>query len=273
VVIGCRDPNPAVPGRGAEKLRRAGIQVRLGVLEPQCAALICGFRKRVVAGLPWVSLKLAASLDGRIATKSGASRWVTSPPARLLVHAWRNVHDAVLVGCETVRRDDPSLTCRLPGGRDPLRIVLDGRLRIPLDAKVVSPGAARGTWILTQRPAPERKASILSRRGVRIVELPGTRGRISLSTALRTLARAGICSVMIEGGATVAAAAIAAGVVDRFLFFYAPKLVGGDGRPMATSLGVASMDRAFPLRIRFLMRVGTDLLLVATPVPRGRLRR
>ncbi len=269
VVIGCRDPNPTVPGRGAERLRRAGIRVRLGVLQRECAALISAFRKRVQTGMPWVTVKLAASLDGRIATKRGVARWVTESPARMLVHAWRNVHDAVLIGCETVRRDDPLLTCRLPGGRDPVRVVLDGRLRIPLGARVVSPSAAPGTWILTRRPAPEPRASALRRRGAKVVELPARNGRISIRRALRALARRGISSVMIEGGATVATAAIAAGVVDRFLLFYAPKLVGGDGRPMAESLGVRTMTRALPLHIRSATWVGRDLLLVATPFHPG----
>src|SRR5512135_2351615 len=136
VVFGTRDPNPTVSGNGMVRLRAARIAVTGGVLQPDCDELIAAFRKHVTTGLPLVTLKLAASLDGRIATATGESRWITGPESRLFTQRLRNEHDAILVGAQTVIRDDPELTCRLRGGRNPLRVVLDGRLRVPLGARV-----------------------------------------------------------------------------------------------------------------------------------------
>jgi diaminohydroxyphosphoribosylaminopyrimidine deaminase/5-amino-6-(5-phosphoribosylamino)uracil reductase len=268
VVVGTRDPNPNVPGNGIARLRAAGIEVTTSVEQEACDELIAAFRKHATTGLPLVTLKLAASLDGRIATATGESRWITGAPSRQLVHRLRAEHDAILVGAETVIHDDPELTCRLRGGRNPLRIVLDGRLRLPLTARVLTTAAAR-TLVVTGHRASPAKLRRITARGAAVLQLPAPRGQISLRRLMRALGKQGVTSVLVEGGATVAAAAIRAKVVDRLLVFYAPTLIGGDGRPMLGPLGVRRLRQAprlGPLRVR---RLAADVLL-ATEVMNDR---
>jgi diaminohydroxyphosphoribosylaminopyrimidine deaminase / 5-amino-6-(5-phosphoribosylamino)uracil reductase len=265
VVCGTRDPNPSVPGNGMGRLRRAGIEVNGGIEQAGCDELIAAFRKHVTTGRPWVTLKLAASLDGRIATAGGESRWITGEDSRRFVHRLRAEHDAVLVGAETVRGDDPELTCRLPGGRNPLRVILDGRLRLPLRARVLTNTKAAATLVVTGRQASATKVRRIENQGAKVLRLSDTAGRIGMARVLRALGRQGIMSVLIEGGATVAAAAVAAGVVDRVLIFYAPKLIGGDGRPMLGSIGVRRLASAPQLGRPRVTRFAADLL-VATEI-------
>ncbi len=261
VVIGTRDPNPRVPGNGLRKLRAAGIAVTSGVLQTECDALIAAFRKHVTTGRPFVTLKLAASLDGRIATVSGDARWITGADSRRYGHRLRAEHDAILVGAETIIHDDPELTCRVRGGRHPLRVILDGRLRIPLRARVLTKDAPAATLVLTARPASAKKVRQVRERGIEVVSLAAKTGRIPIARVMQELGERNIMSVLIEGGATVAAAALAAGVVDRLLVFFAPKLIGGDGRSMLTTLGVRRMRDALalgPLRVK---RFAHDILV------------
>jgi len=261
VVIGTRDPNPSVPGNGVARLRAAGIEVTSGVEQAACDELIAAFRKHVTTGMPLVTLKLAASLDGRIATVTGESRWITSEASRRYVHRLRAEHDAILVGADTVRRDDPELTCRLRGGRNPLRIILDGRLRLPLKAKVLANTRAAPTLVVTGQRVSPAKTRQIAACDATVVHLPARAGRISMTRVMRALGRRGVMSVLIEGGATLAAEALAARVVDRVLIFYAPKLIGGDGRQMLGPLGVRRLSQALrlgPLRVR---RLATDVLL------------
>jgi diaminohydroxyphosphoribosylaminopyrimidine deaminase/5-amino-6-(5-phosphoribosylamino)uracil reductase len=260
VVVGARDPNPHVKGGGITRLRARGVRVDVGVEEERCQDVIRAFTTYARTGLPFVTLKLAASLDGRIATVTGASRWITSEPARRLVHQLRNEYDAVMVGAGTVRADDPALTCRLRGGRDPLRIIVAGRLRLPLDAHILNGRAAAGTIVATatRRPSVERA---LRTRGVTVLVQPAKSGVVSLRTLLAALGRRGIASVLIEGGATLAAAALRARVVDELLCFYAPKLIGGDGKPMLSSLGIRNLRTAVNLANVRVQRIGSDLLV------------
>jgi diaminohydroxyphosphoribosylaminopyrimidine deaminase/5-amino-6-(5-phosphoribosylamino)uracil reductase len=264
VVVGVRDPNPTVRGDGLGRLRAAGVAVAHGVEVAACEELIAAFRKHVTTGLPWVTLKLAATLDGRIATSSGDSRWITGAVSRRFVHRLRAEHDAILVGAETVIHDDPDLTCRLRGAHTPLRIVLDGRARIPPTARVVTSCDAVPTVVVVGRDAPAARVRRLERGGVEVVRLPASAGRISFRRVLRALGRRGLSSVLVEGGATVAAAAIAAGDVDRLLAFYAPMLIGADGRPMLGALGVRYLRQAprlGPLQVR---RMAGDILVTAS---------
>ncbi len=244
VVIGTRDPNPTVPGKGLERLGAAGIVVRSGVLQTACDALIAAFRKYVTTGLPFVTLKLAASLDGRIATAGGESQWITGADSRRFVHRLRAEHDAVLVGAETVMRDDPELTCRLRGGRNPIRIILDGRLRLPPGARVLTNTQPAATLVLAGRGASAAKVRKIEAGGAEVLCLPDQAGRIAMSRVLQALGRRGITSVLIEGGASVAATVVAERMVDRLLIFYAPKLIGGDGRPMLGPFGVRHLQQA-----------------------------
>ncbi|MGH7787530.1 MAG: bifunctional diaminohydroxyphosphoribosylaminopyrimidine deaminase/5-amino-6-(5-phosphoribosylamino)uracil reductase RibD, partial [Candidatus Binatia bacterium] len=250
--------------RGAERLRRRGVAVVGGVEMAACAELIAAFASVARRGRPLVTLKLAATLDGRIATRSGASRWITGAPARQMVHRLRDQADAVMVGAGTVRADDPLLTCRLPRGRDPLRVVVDGRLRVPLTARVLTNDSARGTLLATVM-TKGRKLETLRRRGVSVEVLPGRAGVLSLRRLLERLAARGVHSVLIEGGAGLAAAALRERVVDRLLLFIAPRLIGGDGRGLLGPLGVATMGDALGLRIERVSRIGDDWLVRAVP--------
>lgn len=272
VVVGTRDPNPRVVGGGLERLRRAGLSVRTGVLQEECEALIAAFRKHVTLGLPFVTVKLAASLDGRIATATGDARWISGPDSRTLVHRLRNQHDAVLVGAETVRRDDPELTCRLRGGRSPLRVILDGRLRISPTSRVVRDGKAPTLVICGARASAARRRQIQA-RGAEVLTLPENRGRIPLRRVMQELGRRGIMSVLVEGGADVAAAVLKAGVADCLHLFYAPKIIGGDGRPMLGPLGVRRLRHALRVDAVQLRRIGPDLLVVAKPALISRRKR
>jgi diaminohydroxyphosphoribosylaminopyrimidine deaminase/5-amino-6-(5-phosphoribosylamino)uracil reductase len=267
VVVGLRDPNPLVRGRGIARLRQAGVVVELGPLENECRELVEGFAKWVTRGLPLVVLKLASTLDGRIATVAGDSRWVSGEASRRRVHELRNRLDAVLVGSGTVLADDPRLTCRIRGGRDPLRVVLDGRLRVPETARVFAGSGAR-VRLYTQHPASP-KAERLRRRGV-IVRRGGGDRPGTLRAVLEDLAACGTTSVLVEGGAAVAARALREGLVDRVVLFVAPKLVGGDGKPAIGPLGIRRMRDALVLEDVRIERLGADLVVEGRPRSSGR---
>lgn len=264
VVIGTADPNPKVAGKGAERLGRAGIAVATGVLQRQCDELIAFFRKHVATGVPFVTLKLAGTLDGRIATATGDSRWITSEASRRYVHRLRDTHDAVLVGAGTVLADDPELTCRRRGGRDPLRVVVDGRLRLPLQAKLVRTASETPTLVYTARGAEAAKKRSLEEEGVTVVALPHRGGVMSWDRILRDLGGRGVASVLVEGGGETAAALLREGVVDEFLLFLSPKLIGGDGRAVLGSLGVRELQDAISLRNLRVRRFSEDLFLAST---------
>jgi diaminohydroxyphosphoribosylaminopyrimidine deaminase/5-amino-6-(5-phosphoribosylamino)uracil reductase len=276
VVFGMQDPNPTVVGHGREILQRAGVKVVGGVEANACAELNAPFAKLVTTGLPLVTVKLAASLDGRIATRNGDSQWITTEKSRRFVHQLRNRNDAVMVGANTVIEDDPQLTARLRGARDPLRVVIDGRLRLPLSAQVVQDSRCTPTIVVTTRNASARKVAQLEARGVEVWRLPVSSAAakrtqptaIDLRQVMRSLGERGLLSVLIEGGATLAAAALTAGVVDRLLLFYGPRLIGGDGRPMLASLGVESLQQALQLGTLQVRRFAGDLVVATEMVSR-----
>jgi diaminohydroxyphosphoribosylaminopyrimidine deaminase/5-amino-6-(5-phosphoribosylamino)uracil reductase len=261
VVAGTTDPNPLVAGRGFALLRRAGIEVRVGLLEEECRALIEAFSKFIIRRVPFVTLKLAASLDGKIATATGDARWISGEFSRVLVHRVRNEVDAVLVGAATVRADDPQLTCRIPRGRNPLRVILDSRLRVPLSGQIFSQRDREKTVIATTTKAPAARVRALESRGVRVWRLPARHGRVAWRPLLKKLASVGVVSVMIEGGAAVAASALKEKIVDKVWFFYAPKIFGGDGRPMVDSLDVRQVSQALAVKRVEVRRSGGDILV------------
>jgi diaminohydroxyphosphoribosylaminopyrimidine deaminase / 5-amino-6-(5-phosphoribosylamino)uracil reductase len=260
VVAGMKDPNPLVGGRGFARLRRAGIRVRSGLFEEECRALNEAFVKFITRRLPFVTLKLAASLDGKIATATGDARWISGADSRAAVHRLRNQVDAVLVGSGTAIADDPQLTCRIRGGRNPRRVVLDGRLRVRPSARLFHQRDPGKTIVVTGTGAPAAKARALEARGVKVWRLPLRGGEISWMALLRRLADLEIVSIMIEGGATVAASALRAKIVDKVVFFYAPKLLGGDGRVMIDGLGIRRVDRSLRVRHLSIGKSGTDLM-------------
>jgi diaminohydroxyphosphoribosylaminopyrimidine deaminase / 5-amino-6-(5-phosphoribosylamino)uracil reductase len=261
VVAGTRDPNPLVAGRGVRQLRRAGINVRVGLLEAECRALIEPFSKYITRRLPFVTLKLAATLDGKIATVSGDARWISNVESRQWVHRLRNQVDAVLVGVETVRADDPQLTCRIPGGRNPWRVVLDSRLRIPISARVLRQRGPGKTIVAATGGVSAAKASAIAALGAQVWRLPMRHHRVSWLPLLKKLASSGIVSVMIEGGASIAASALKEKIVDKIVFFYAPKILGGDGRVMVDALGIRRMRQSIPVKELQVRKSGGDLIV------------
>ena len=260
VVVAVGDPNPLVQGRGLRALRRAGVLVTTGVLAEEAGAVSAWFRHFIVQRRPFVILKLAASLDGRIATASGESRWISGPEARRFVHELRNRVDAVMVGSGTALADDPALTCRLRGGRDPLRVVVDGHLRLSPRARMLRQRSKAGTLIATTRPASPARARRLAQAGAEIVTVASAHGQVSLAALLRALAKRGVVSVLVEGGGELAAAALRARLVDRLLVVTAPILLGGDGRPMLGGLRLGRLAAAPRLVDERVTRLGPDLL-------------
>lgn len=248
VVVALRDPDPRVDGAGLEKLRAAGITVEEGLCAAEAAALNAGFIKRVRQGLPMVTLKLATTLDGRIATATKESRWITGPEARRAAHALRARHDAILVGSGTVLDDDPDLTCRLPGGVPvpPLRVVADARLRIPPTARLVRTARQVPTLVATVPGHPQAMLAPLREAGVEILELEAGPGGLAMRGILGALAARGVTRVLAEGGSGIAAALIREGLADGLAWFHAPGVIGGDGIPAAYALplpDLASMPR------------------------------
>ena len=262
VVAGMKDPNPLVAGRGFQQLRRAGIKVRSGLCQEESAQLIEAFAKFITKRLPFVTVKLAATLDGKIATASGDARWISAERSRALVHRWRNETDAVLVGAGTVRADDPLLTCRIAGGRNPFRVVLDSQLQISPSAQVLRLPDAAKTVIATTNRAPLSKVRTLEKLGIVIWRLPSRNGRVAWLPLLRKLAGIGVVSLLVEGGAEITASALKSKVVDKLALFYAPKILGGDGRAMIGPLGIGKMAQALKLRRFDLRRCGDDILLL-----------
>jgi diaminohydroxyphosphoribosylaminopyrimidine deaminase/5-amino-6-(5-phosphoribosylamino)uracil reductase len=260
VVVALRDPNPLVRGRGLRTLRRAGIAVTTGVLAGEAGAVSAWFRHYIVRRRPFVLLKLAASLDGRIATARGESRWISGPEARRFVHELRSRVDAVLVGSGTVLADDPALTARVRGGRDPLRVVVDARLRTPPGARLLRQRSDARTLIATTRTASRPRAARLARAGAEIVRVASRRGTVALPALLEVLAARGVVSVLIEGGGDVAASALRDRLVDRLLLVSAPTVVGGDGRAMLGAMGLRRLARAPRLVDERITRLGADLL-------------
>ena len=258
VVVAVADPNRGVAGGGAARLREAGVTVELGLCEAEACELAGGFFSRATRGRPRVTLKAAVSLDGRIAASSGDSKWITGEAARRDTHRLRDASDAILVGAGTVRADDPALTTRLPRGRDARAIVLDGALSIPLSAKLVR----LGTLVATRRDADAAKAARLRERGVEILRLPeasGGRGGVDLGALLVALAARDVLDLLVEGGAEVHGAFLAAGLVDRVVVYVAPKLIGAAGVPLFALPGAARMGEAWTLGEVAVKRLGDDV--------------
>ena len=264
VVIATKDPNPLVSGRGIAALRKAGVRVRVGILQKESRELNEVFFKYIRLALPFVTLKIAQTLDGKIASPDGQSRWITSPEARRLGHHLRAEHDAVLVGAGTVIADDPRLTVRLVRGRNPVRVVIDGRLRSPSGAKVFRKGRVAPTLLFVSDQAArskQRKVASLRRRGVDVIPLPATRGLISLRRVLRELGKRNIAAVLVEGGQQMFTEFIRSRLADKAFIFTAPKILGAGISSIGT-LGLSTVAESRLLRRCSLQTVGADTLLV-----------
>ena len=262
VVSALTDPDPRVSGQGHARLRSAGIAVTEGVLQAEAATLNVGFVKRVTQGLPFVTLKLAASLDGRTATKGGESRWITGPQARRAVHALRLSHDAVLVGAGTARADDPDLGVRdLGAAQQPVRIVIDSRLSHRPDSRLGQSARATPVWLCHTDAAPDAARAAWAATGARTIKCAASPdSRVDLRDAMPQLAARGLTRILCEGGATLAAALIRAGLVDELALFSAGAVIGSEGHPALGPLGLATLAAAPRLQLLSQQTVGADTL-------------
>ncbi|NCO33629.1 MAG: bifunctional diaminohydroxyphosphoribosylaminopyrimidine deaminase/5-amino-6-(5-phosphoribosylamino)uracil reductase RibD [Armatimonadetes bacterium] len=265
VVSGVRDPNPRVDGEGFRQLQRAGVETAVGLCAREATRQMEGYLKFVETGLPFVTLKMAMTLDGKIASPSGESKWISGESARRHVHQLRHENDAVIVGINTVLRDDPQLTARhRKRVRNPHRVVLDGRARTPVKSHLLRESLSCGgkTIIVVSRDANPRRVSELNQAGAEVWQAPLSRGGISLRWVLRRLGKMDCRGVIFEGGSEVAASALETGIVDRVLLFVAPKLLGGrDAIPVIGGRGLGSLGKAAVVREWTTRRMGEDLMI------------
>lgn len=258
-VIACLDPNERVSGKGIEKLRQAGVKVDVGILEEEAMELNKDFFHYIKTRRPYVTVKTATSLDGKIATVTGESQWITGEDARLDVHHYRDQHEGILVGINTIIADNPSLTTRLPqGGKNPIRIVLDTTLRIPMDSNIIRDGEA-GTWIFVGKNVSEqRKSRFKEIDQVRIIQLDEE--EIQVTTVLDVLGKEGIMSLFVEGGAEINGSFLESRQINQVITYISPKLIGG--KMAATSFagnGISFLNEAITLQIKHIDRLGEDI--------------
>lgn len=268
VVVGCTDPAPHVPG-AAERLRRAGIHVDVGMRQDEAEALVADFAKHIRTGLPWVVLKAAVTLDGRMATRTGDSKWITGERARKEAHRMRARSDAVLVGVGTVLADDPELTVRHVRGVHPRRVVLDTALRTPPGARLLRAPASTPPLLLHGPDAPRERRSALEGAGAEVVQVPLSGSRIDVHEALRQVGARGVVRLLVEGGPTVHGALLDAGQADEAAVFVAPRIIGSARAPaFAAGLGAERVADAWRVRSPHIRRLGVDVL-VRGPLVRG----
>jgi len=262
VVIGMIDPNPLVNGKGVNYLRSKGVTVTEHVLEDKCRELNEGYIKYIKMGIPLITIKIAQTIDGRIATSTGHSKWITAQESRVMSHKLRALHDGVLVGVGTVIADDPQLTVRYTKGVSPRRIVLDSQLRVPLDANVLSPELALGTVIMTTELASKEKIARVQEKGAMVMVLEADdRGWIPQDILWNAVASLGLTSVLVEGGSVVQTECIKGGKVDKFVIFMAPKILGS-GIDAIGDLGIRNINAALVLKEVNIKRLpGGDFLL------------
>jgi diaminohydroxyphosphoribosylaminopyrimidine deaminase / 5-amino-6-(5-phosphoribosylamino)uracil reductase len=267
VVVAVQDPNPQVAGRGIGILREAGIEVEVGVLEKEARLLNERFVHNMVNRTPFVISKVAMTLDGKIAAYNGHSKWITGEESRHNVHLLRNEVDAILVGIGTVKADDPMLTTRLEtGGKNPIRIVLDTTLRMPMEAKITDCSEAK-TWIVTaEENDVAEKIKALEEKGVEFIYVPVTDSGLDLSVLMNKLYEKGVTDLLVEGGSEINGSFLRAGLINKFSIYVAPKILGGrDSLTPFTGDNVESMDEALDVTIHSVENFGEDLLITAYP--------
>lgn len=274
VVYALRDPDPRCAGGGEAALLAAGVEVQSGLLAEDAARILEGYVRHRRTGRPLVTVKLAMSLDGRIATRSGDSRWITGERSRRLVHGMRDRSDAVIVGVGTVLADDPALTTRgVPGGRDALRVVVDSRARTPDSATVIGRESPAGCIIACTGSAPPERVEALRAAGAQVLVLPERAGHVDLPALMDALGERGALNVLIEGGGGLVAGALEAGIVDRMVLFYAPIIIGGrEAVPGVGGMGPERVADALRVRDLTITRVGPDLLVEGYLTPKAELR-
>ena len=259
-----RDPNPITDGRGMKKLRAHGIETTVGVMRDEAEAMNRPFIKFITKKMPYVRIKAAESLDGKIAANSGDSKWITGADSRRFVHRMRAEVDAVMVGANTVVRDDPRLLSRVPGAKQPLRIVVDSALRTPLTSKLFSTAGNHSVLVATTKRASFAKAKMCAKRGISVLFCATRRGKVDLRDMLRKLSKLGIVDILVEGGGELIAGLIENKLADKFMFFIAPRIIGG--REAKTSVEGAGIDRvkdAVNLKNISIRRFKEDILVEA----------
>ena len=268
VVVAMKDPNPNVKGEGSDYLKNQGIDVTVGVCEEQAKRLNEVYIKYVSTKRPFSIVKCAATLDGRIATRTGDSKWVTGEESRKYVHRLRHAVDAIMIGINTVKKDNPSLTTRLTNrienfkGLDPTRVILDTHLRISEKAKLLQLDSDSDTIIVTGHSVSGDKKTGIENQGARIIESPLKDGLIDLDRLMDRLGALGITCLLIEGGSSVIASSLSAGIVDKIIFFFAPKILGGDdGMPICKGAGAASMSSCIPVKDIHILRFDDDVMI------------
>ncbi len=268
VVVAATDPNPLVAGRGLAMLREAGIAVEQGLLEAESRALNAHFEKYMRTGLPFVTMKSATTLDGKIASKTGDSKWISSSDSREQVHTIRHRHQAIMVGIGTVLADDPRLTTRLSvPGIDPIRIIVDSQLRLPEAAAVVQDSSdMKPVYVLTTNRASEERAEKLTQLGVRIIRA-GSAEQVDLAAAMKQLGELEISSILLEGGGRLSGAMLEAGLIDKVILYLAPIIVGGRDAPSAFEFsGFETIREAWRLTDLQVDRIGDDLCISGYPI-------
>ncbi|HPX88503.1 MAG TPA: bifunctional diaminohydroxyphosphoribosylaminopyrimidine deaminase/5-amino-6-(5-phosphoribosylamino)uracil reductase RibD [Methylophilaceae bacterium] len=262
VVVAMQDPNPLVAGNGIQRLQANGIQVEVGLMASVANALNIGFVSRMTRGLPYVRCKVAASLDGKTALNNGKSQWITSDPARQDVQHWRAQSCAIMTGIGTVLADNPSMTVRLPNTtRQPLRVIVDGHLQTPADAKLLQ----NGQTLIAYASDPNHQVGSLNAAGADCLHLPDKNARVDLKALLANLAQRGINEVLLEAGQGLNGAFLQAGLIDEFIFYYAPKLMGADAKGMFAMPAFTKMQQAIDLQIFDVRQVGADIRVRAKP--------
>ena len=261
VVTALTDPDPRVSGKGHASLRAAGIAVTEGVMADQARAANAGFLKRVTRGLPLVTLKLATTLDGRIATSTGESRWITSPQSRRVVHALRLNHDAVLIGAGTARADDPDLTVRdIGAGHQPIRIVIDARLSLKPQSRLGQTAKSSPVWLCHTGHAPAEARAAWVDVGATLIECTADAEQVNLTDALQRLATLGLTRIFCEGGAILAASLIRDHLIDDLITFTAGKLIGAGGNPAIAALPAAPLANLPALTLITTRQIGPDTM-------------
>jgi len=269
VVAATQDPNPLVPGKGFARLAEAGIKVKQGVLEDKARQLNEAFIKYITTGLPFVGVKVAMSLDGKIGTITGDSQWITGEKARQFVHRLRDQSDAIMVGIETVLKDNPRLTARVEGGggKDPARVIVDSTARLPLDARVIESASSAPTILAVTDQAPPEKCKALEDKGVDVIVMPHQNGRVDLKALMKKLAEREFAAVLVEGGGTLNYSLLDQRLVDKLFIFIAPLIIGGKESPTAfAGSGIESLKKAWSVENIEMKQFDQDLLLIGYPV-------
>jgi len=264
VVIACLDKNPLVRGKGIKKLENSGIKVIKGILEKDAEDFYDEFFKRINSNIPGINIKIASSADGKTALKNGKSKWITNKLSRNYGHKLRLFNDGIMVGINTILKDNPSLTCRLPGltNFSPSRIVMDTNLKVPINSKIINTAEKNETIIFTSKFSSERKIKILKNKGVKVIKIPKTKQGLSLNSALKFLGKKEYNSLLIEGGNKLIASAITSSHLNKVFWFSSEKIIGEEGKPSIGKLNINNLDNSPNLFLQNMINLDNNYLKI-----------